>query len=85
LKHISGATLFQSLRTVNGVVHDTFKDACVALELCEDDMQWFACMNEAAAIMTGRGLRHIFYNILWLTVNQRNQLIYLMPFGRTYV
>ena len=35
------------------------------MESCEDDTQWFACMKEAAAaIMTGRVLRHLFCTIL---------------------
>ena len=55
LKHVSGATSFKCLRTDNGVVYTTFKEACIALELCEDDTQWIACMKEAAVIMTGRG------------------------------
>ena len=36
LKHIPGATSFKNLHTVNGILHPTYQDACVALELLED-------------------------------------------------
>lgn len=35
-----GATSFQDLRTVNGHVHQTFKEACDALGLLKNNNQW---------------------------------------------
>ncbi|XP_028059217.1 uncharacterized protein LOC114262950 [Camellia sinensis] len=40
--------LFQCLRTVNNVLHETFKSACVARGLLEDDEEWIQCLKEAA-------------------------------------
>jgi hypothetical protein len=37
---IKGSKSFEDLRTVNGQVHPTFKAACLALGLLEDDNQW---------------------------------------------
>ena len=64
LKHVPGSTSFEHLREVNGTQHATFRDACIALELCEDDSQWVACMTEATEITAPRGLRTLFCNIL---------------------
>ncbi|XP_052193809.1 uncharacterized protein LOC127802150 [Diospyros lotus] len=44
---VKGPKSFQSLRTVDNVVHDTFKLACVARGLLEDDEEWIQCLKEA--------------------------------------
>lgn len=61
---IQGMTSFQSLRTVNGQMYDTYKAACVELDLCEDDKQWHACLTEANEYAFPRQIRHLFCNIL---------------------
>jgi PIF1-like helicase len=61
---VRGATSFESLRTVNGVQHDTFQGACVALGLLEDDGEWIQCLTEASTMQTGTTLRHLFCTIL---------------------
>ena len=37
LNHVRGPTSFEDIRTVDGVLHDSFQDAAVALELVKDD------------------------------------------------
>ena len=44
---VKGPTSFENLRTVSGVVYDTFKSACVARGLLEDDEEWIQCLREA--------------------------------------
>ncbi|KAG1043537.1 hypothetical protein G6F43_011632 [Rhizopus delemar] len=44
---VRGPTSFESLKTVNGVVYSTFREACQALHLIEDDQEWFKCFSEA--------------------------------------
>ncbi|KAL8099436.1 hypothetical protein AgCh_031899 [Apium graveolens] len=44
LMHIKGATSFKDLRTVNGIVYNTYKEACDALGLLKDDKQWDVAM-----------------------------------------
>ena len=36
----------------------------MALDLCQDDSQWIACLEEGAQMYVGRGLRILFCNIL---------------------
>jgi len=57
---VRGATGFENLRTVDGMVYPTFKGACIALGLLEDDGEWVALFREGAQFMTGRALRHLF-------------------------
>ena len=40
LTHVKGPPSFEALHTVNGVVHHTFKSACLALGLLGDDEEW---------------------------------------------
>jgi hypothetical protein len=37
LNFVKGATSYEHLRRVDGTEHDTFKDACIAMGLLEDD------------------------------------------------
>ncbi|XP_028110161.1 uncharacterized protein LOC114308706 [Camellia sinensis] len=61
---VKGPISFQCLRTVNNVLHETFKSACVARGLLEDDEEWIQCLKEAAVMKTGYQLRRLFCIIL---------------------
>jgi hypothetical protein len=64
LSAVKGATSFQDLRTVNGVLHPTFHAACLAHGLLEDDNEWRQCLQEAAHMASGHQLRNLFVTIL---------------------
>ncbi|KAG0588920.1 hypothetical protein KC19_2G278400 [Ceratodon purpureus] len=64
LTTFGGPRSFEDLRTVNGVVHKTFKDACNALGLLQDDGEWIQCLEEASIMRTGASLRNLFMVIL---------------------
>lgn len=61
---VKGPKSFEDLRTFNDVLHDTFKLACVARGLLEDDEEWVQCLQEAAIMKTGNQLRRLFSIIL---------------------
>ena len=61
---VKGPTSFDNLRMVNGVMYNTFKSACVARGLLEDDGEWVQCMQEASSMKTGHQLRRLFSIIL---------------------
>ena len=61
---VKGSTSFKSLRTYNGQIYPTFKAACMARGLLEDDGEWRQCLQEASVIQTGRQLRQLFVTIL---------------------
>ena len=64
LTHVRGPTSFEALHTVNGVVHPTFKSACLALGLLGDDEEWQHCLNEAVNFQTGTQLWSLFVLLL---------------------
>ncbi|XP_063936287.1 uncharacterized protein LOC108226331 [Daucus carota subsp. sativus] len=64
LNFVKGSTSFKCIRTVNGVTYKTYKAACYALGLLDDDKEWIDCLNEAAGWATGNELRNLFVTIL---------------------
>ncbi|XP_031252702.1 uncharacterized protein LOC116110618 [Pistacia vera] len=63
LNLVRGATSFEDIRTINGEI-STFKDACYALELLDDDKEWNDYLDEASMWATERQLRQLFVTIL---------------------
>lgn len=61
---VKGATSFENLRTVNNVTHETFRGACLALGLLQDDNECRLCLEEASIMQTGTTLRSLFVTIL---------------------
>ena len=61
---VKGATSYEHLRTHQGVVHPTFREACIAYGLTEDDNEWHQCLAEAKHMAVGRQMRHLFVTIL---------------------
>jgi len=64
LTKVKGVVSFEALRTINGVVHDTFKSACIALGLYDSDDEWNACLEEAVGMRTSAQLQSLFVTIL---------------------
>lgn len=64
LCHVHGATGFEDLRTVGDVQHDTFKGACIARGLVENDSEWEDCLREGESFRSERALRQLFATIL---------------------
>ena len=62
---VPGATSFAHLRTVNNEQFNTFKEACFALGLLEDDYEWRKCLQEASQMQLGYTLRMLFTTILF--------------------
>ena len=49
-----GPTSFEDLRTVRGHLYETFREACLARGLLEDDDEWKMCLREATEMQTGK-------------------------------
>lgn len=64
LHEVRGPTSFESLRTINGVVQPTFKSACKALGLLEDDQHWRTTLQEAALCQSPFMMRELFTILL---------------------
>lgn len=61
---VRGPRSFENLRTVDGVLHPTFRAACLAKGLLEDDQEWVDCFAEAVLFSSGVALRTLFTTAL---------------------
>jgi hypothetical protein len=61
---IKGAISFEDLRTVDGVVQPSFREACLKRGLLQDDGEWDQCLSDAVHMQTGYQLRDLFVTIL---------------------
>ncbi|OMO49584.1 DNA helicase PIF1, ATP-dependent [Corchorus capsularis] len=64
LNVVRGATCFEDIRTVNGVLYPTFQRACEVLGLLGDDKEWNEAMLQASEWATSGQLRLLFVIIL---------------------
>lgn len=64
LSHVRGATSFINLRTVDGQLCPTFRQAADKLGLLESDVHFDKCLSEAGLWMSGAALRNLFGLIL---------------------
>ena len=49
---------------MDGILCESFHDACLKRGLLEDDGEWLICLRDAAEIQTGSQLRHLFATLL---------------------
>lgn len=64
LINVPGPTSFECLKTVNGQLHDTYHDACKALQLLEGDTHWDTTIADAALSSSPHQIRALFAIIL---------------------
>ncbi|PIA60482.1 hypothetical protein AQUCO_00300169v1 [Aquilegia coerulea] len=50
---VKGPSSFESLYSVDGIEHKTYREACIARGLLEDDNEWDKCLEEAVIMKTG--------------------------------
>ncbi len=49
LLHQKGASSYEELRRINGIQHDSFRNACAALAPLSDDTEWRNALRESYA------------------------------------
>lgn len=64
LHHVKGPISYSFLKTVNNIEYPTFKAACKAFGLLEDDKQWDFALEEAAMCRSPNKMRELFSVIL---------------------
>lgn len=64
LNIVRGPRNYEDIKTVNGLTYPTFKAACYALGLLDDDKEWNDCLQEASNWATGYQLRQLFVTLL---------------------
>ena len=64
LNVVKGPTCYDDLKTFNGKIHETFKDACIARGLLDDDAEYIAAIKDASFWAMGISLRKLFVSML---------------------
>jgi hypothetical protein len=64
LNYVKGPTCYDDIKTINNIKYDTFKDACFALGLLDDDREFIDAILEASHWGTGNFLRCLFATLL---------------------
>ncbi|CAH9078837.1 unnamed protein product [Cuscuta epithymum] len=64
LNVVKGPRNFEELRTVDGKIYDTFRDACYARGLQGDDKEYIDGITESSHSAMARWLRHLFVTLL---------------------
>ncbi|XP_025678077.2 uncharacterized protein [Arachis hypogaea] len=62
-----GCTSFRDIRTVGGTIYATYRDACFALGLLQDDKEFIDAIKEASSWASGSYVRRLF--VILLTSN----------------
>ncbi|XP_044595144.1 uncharacterized protein LOC123272415 [Cotesia glomerata] len=76
LINVTGPLSFQDIRKVNGQQYTTYKDACLALGLLEDDNQWECMLAEAALNCTAIQIRLLFAIVLTTCFPARAEILW---------
>ena len=71
-----GCTSYQSLRTVDNFVHNSFEEACHALRLLVDDNEFIEGIKEAAELASGNQLRKLFVTLLVTNTMSRPEFVW---------
>ena len=76
LNIICDATSFENLRTINRELYETFKEACAALGLLQNDKEWDQCLTEAALIQFGKQLHNLFAILLLFCELKESEILW---------
>ncbi|XP_020968552.1 uncharacterized protein LOC107620094 isoform X1 [Arachis ipaensis] len=65
LNIVKGPTSYADIRTYNGVIYSSFRDACYARGLLDDNKEYIDAIKEASHWGSGHYLRKLFATLLW--------------------
>ncbi|XP_019184186.1 PREDICTED: uncharacterized protein LOC109179072 [Ipomoea nil] len=76
LNKIRGPTSFEDIRTVNGVIYDSFRDACYARGLVDDDNEYVDAVEEASHWASTDQLRRLFVTLLMSSCMGKHETVW---------
>jgi hypothetical protein len=75
---VKGATNYEDIHTYNGIVYQTFKEACAARDLLSNDKEWYNTFEEAANWATSSQLRNLFVIMLtYYEIKDEKEFFYM--------
>ncbi|KAF7839564.1 uncharacterized protein G2W53_008046 [Senna tora] len=76
LNKVRGPTCFEDIRTIGNIVHPTYRDACYALGLLDDDKEFIEAIHEASHWGSGQYLRSLFVTMLLSNTISRPDIVW---------
>ncbi|XP_035842078.1 uncharacterized protein LOC110923934 [Helianthus annuus] len=76
LNKVKGPRSFEEIRTVDGQLFPTFRDACYAMGLLDDDMEYIEAIKEASFTGDGRYIRALFVTLLLSNTLSRPEFVF---------
>ncbi|XP_021979960.1 uncharacterized protein LOC110876088 [Helianthus annuus] len=76
LNKVKGPKSFDDIKTVDGKVYDTFRDACYALGLLDDDTEYIEAIKEANETGSPSYLRNLFATLLLTNTLSRPEVVW---------
>ncbi|XP_035834248.1 uncharacterized protein LOC110888836 [Helianthus annuus] len=76
LTKVKGPRSFEEIRTYDGVVYPTFRDACYARGLLDDDNEYIECIKESSFTGNGHYLRSLFATLLLSNTLSRPKVVW---------
>jgi hypothetical protein len=62
--HSKGKICFNDLRTVDGILQESYQEVCRHLGLLQDDREWDEALSEGCATKMSSALRELFITII---------------------
>ncbi|XP_019180459.1 PREDICTED: uncharacterized protein LOC109175614 [Ipomoea nil] len=76
LNKIRGPKSYEDIRTVNGVQYDSFRDACYARCLVDDDNEYVDAIDEASHWASADQLRRLFVTLLMSSCMGKPEIVW---------
>ena len=76
LNKVKGPRSFEEIRTVNGEEYLSFRDACYALGLLDDDKEYIDAIKEASHSGSGFYLRFLFATLLMCNSMSKPEVVW---------
>ncbi|XP_021979942.1 uncharacterized protein LOC110876070 [Helianthus annuus] len=76
LNKVRGPTSFDDIKIVNGHVYDTYRDACYALGLLDDDSEYVEAIKEASLSGSASYIRNLFCTMLLSSSLSRPEVVW---------
>ncbi|XP_035834163.1 uncharacterized protein LOC118482677 [Helianthus annuus] len=76
LNKVKGPTSFDDIKTVNGQVYNSFRDACYALGLLDDDSEYIEAIKEANISGSAGYIRNLFATMLLSSTLSRPEVVW---------
>ncbi|XP_022722231.1 uncharacterized protein LOC111279552 [Durio zibethinus] len=64
LNIVRGPTSFEDIRTIDGILYPTFKEASAVMGLLDNDDEWHEAIKEASQWASGHQLRQLFVTLI---------------------